>query len=131
VSIPRRLWQIAERYVRGIASGDGAPRHLSDAERELEEFLTGRRAPSPPPPPPSPPPTPPREHPLAPHYRTLGVPAGSDLATVESAWRRLVLQNHPDRFMHDPAKQKSAAARIREINAAHDVLERALDGRGK
>jgi DnaJ-domain-containing protein 1 len=131
VSIPRRLWQIAERYVRGVASGGGAPRHLSDAERELEEFLNGRRATSPPPPPPSPPPPPPREHPLAPHFRTLGVPVGSDLATVERAWRRLVLQNHPDRFMHDLAKQKVAAARLREINAAHEALERALQPHGK
>jgi DnaJ-class molecular chaperone len=129
VSIPRRLFRIAEQYLRGLSNGDHSPRHLADAERELEEFLRGHRATPPPPPPAAAPP--PREHPLAPHYRALGVPVGSNLATVESAWRRLVLQNHPDHFMDDPAKQKSAAARLREINAAHEALERALDGRGK
>ena len=40
------------------------------------------------------------------------------------------LQNHPDRFMHDPARQKEATARLREINAAHDALEQALEARG-
>jgi DnaJ-class molecular chaperone len=128
VSIPRRLWRIARNYAesRGLGEiGERAADYLSDAARELEEFLGGSRTPpSPPPPPP-----PPREHPLAAHYRTLGVPVGSDLETVERAWRRLVLATHPDRFMHDPARQKEASARLREINAAHEALEAALSPR--
>jgi DnaJ-class molecular chaperone len=122
LSIPRRLWRIARNYAerQGFGEvGERASAYLSDAARELEEFLQGTRAtPAPPPPP--------REHPLAHHYRTLGVPIGSDLETVERAWRRLVLETHPDRFMHDPERQKAASARLREINAAHEALEEAL-----
>jgi DnaJ-domain-containing protein 1 len=128
VSIPRRLWRIARNYAgtRGVEIGERAMGGLSDAARELEEFLNGSRS-APAPPPKNPPP--PREHPLASHYRTLGVPVGSDLETVERAWRRLVLETHPDRFMHDPVRQKEANARLREINAAHEALEAALSPR--
>jgi DnaJ-domain-containing protein 1 len=141
LSIPRRLWHIARTRVTDslrtrIGTGVGAEGwstigeiaeraagQIADAARELEEFLSGSRTP-PPPPPRTPPP--PREHPLAAHYRMLGVAVGSDLTTVERAWRRLVLENHPDRFMDDPARQKQANDRLREINAAHEVLEKAL-----
>lgn len=126
MSIPRRLWRIARRYAekQGLGEiGERAADYLSDAARELEEFLgNARKSPAPPPPPP-------REHPLAGHYRTLGVPVGSDLPTIERAWRRLVLENHPDRFMHDPARQQQATTRLREINAAHEALEAALSPR--
>lgn len=124
MSIPKRLWRIARaRAARGMGEFAGrAAGHLSDAARELEEFLNAGRTTAPP----GSPPPPPREHPLAPHYRTLGIPVGSDLKTVERAWRRLVLENHPDRFMHDPVRQKQANVRLREINAAHEALEKAL-----
>jgi DnaJ-domain-containing protein 1 len=135
MSIPRRLWRIAQGYVKNSGLG-GIPGYLSDAERELEEFLGRRRPPTTDHRPPSEGATngagpgarsqePGAEefHPLARHYRTLGIPAGSDLETVEKAWRRLVLENHPDRFMHDAELQKAASDRLREINAAHEALE--------
>jgi hypothetical protein len=157
MSIPRRLWRIAQGYVRNGGLGN-LPGYLADAEAELEEFL-GRKRPT------TNDQRPPFEdgatgrrgdgatgpgnngttgagsqepgarsaseasHPLARHYRTLGIPVGSDLETVEKAWRRLVLENHPDRLMHDPERQKAASDRLREINAAHEALEAALGQR--
>jgi DnaJ-class molecular chaperone len=87
---------------------------LSEAERELEEFL-GSATDAPPAPPP---------HPLAQQYATLGVPVGADAATVEKAWRRLVLQHHPDRFADDPSAERAANERLRRINEAHDAVIR-------
>ena len=50
------------------------------------------------------------------------LPTSSDAEAVERTWRRLVLQNHPDRFAADPAAERTAADRLREINKAHDEI---------
>jgi len=120
MSLSRRLLRIAQRRLTDLAEAIAEPTDRSDARAELESYLTGPRyRPTPPPPPPPP-------DPLQPYYETLGAPVGADLATVEKIWRRQVLENHPDRFMHDPAAQQRAAERLRRINAAHEVLEREL-----
>jgi DnaJ-domain-containing protein 1 len=122
MTIPRRLIRIAQRTLADLADGLSEPAHRADARDELESYLAGpgRRptasSTAPPPPP----------DPLKPYYDALGAPVGADLATVEKIWRRCVLKNHPDRFMHDPAEQKRAADRLRKINDAHDVLDREL-----
>jgi DnaJ-domain-containing protein 1 len=127
MSLPRRLWRLARESARAIPTR--AP-WLSDessarraAERELEEFL-GSASSMPPDSPTSSPP-----HPLERHYRTLNVEIGANAETVERAWRRLVLQHHPDRFAADPAAERAANVRLREINTAHEELMRWLRAR--
>jgi DnaJ-domain-containing protein 1 len=120
MSLSQRLLRIARQALDEIADGLREPAAHADARRELEESLAGPRYhPKPPPPP----------HPLKAQYDAIGAPVGADLATVEKIWRRQVLANHPDRFMHDPAEQKLASDRLRRLNAAHDVLVRALSQR--
>jgi DnaJ-class molecular chaperone len=120
VSLPRRLWRLARHSVRSLPNFtlDGHPtnRTLSDAERELEEYLETAAAPPSPPPP----------HPMVEQYATLGLTVGADVATVERTWRRLVLKNHPDRFAGDPVAEKTASERLRRINAAHEEVVRWL-----
>jgi len=123
MSFSQRLIRIARQTLTDLADSVSEPTDRADARQELESYLTGPRY-QPKPPPPAPPP-----HPLKQHYDALGAPVGSDLATVEKIWRRKVLENHPDRFMHDPAEQRRASDRLRRLNAAHDVLIRELSRR--
>lgn len=51
------------------------------------------------------------------YYDTLGVPDHASQEDIRTAYRRLVVRYHPDRNP-DP----SAAEKIRQINAAYDVL---------
>jgi len=123
VSLSQRLLRMARQALDELADGLREPAAHADARRELEEALAGPRyQPKPPPPPPPP-------HPLKQLYEALGAPVGADLATVEKIWRRQVLQNHPDRFMHDPAEQKRASDRLRRLNDTHDALVRELSRR--
>jgi hypothetical protein len=127
MSIPRRLIRIAQQTLRDLADGLNEPADRNDARQELEAFLSGpgRRTASPPPSAPPPPPP----DPLKPYYDVLGAPVGANLATVQKIWRRRVLENHPDRFMHDPAEQKRASDRLRRLNEAHDILVTELNRR--
>lgn len=52
-------------------------------------------------------------------FDLLGVPPGSDAATVKAAWRALVRSYHPDMAKTDP---KQANRRLAEINAAFDAV---------
>src|SRR5574341_453173 len=52
------------------------------------------------------------------YYRVLGVPREASDDDVKKAYRRLVFQHHPDRNPNS----KEAEAKIREINAAYEVL---------
>ncbi|MCC6728069.1 MAG: DnaJ domain-containing protein [Chthonomonadales bacterium] len=51
------------------------------------------------------------------HYETLGVPEGASVAEIRKRYRELARQFHPD-----VARSPGAAARFKEINAAHQVL---------
>ena len=58
-----------------------------------------------------------------PAYAELGVPASASDAEIEQAYRRLISQNHPDRFARDtPARQRDAHERTRRINTAYDRI---------
>jgi molecular chaperone DnaJ len=52
------------------------------------------------------------------YYKTLGVSKDASDEEIKKAYRRLALQYHPDRNPDN----KEAEARIREINAAYEVL---------
>ena len=60
-----------------------------------------------------------------PAYAELGVPASASDAEIEQAYRRLISQNHPDRYARDtPAKQRDANERTHRINAAYARIRR-------
>ena len=60
-----------------------------------------------------------------PAYAELGVPASASDAQIEQAYRRLISQNHPDRFARDtPARQRDANERTHRINAAYARIRR-------
>ena len=52
------------------------------------------------------------------YYRVLGVPREASDDDIKKAYRKLVFQHHPDRNPDN----KDAEARIREINAAYEVV---------
>ena len=52
------------------------------------------------------------------YYATLGVPPDASEEDIKKAYRKLVLQYHPDRNQGNP----HAEAKIREINAVYEVL---------
>ena len=52
------------------------------------------------------------------YYRVLGVSREASDDDIKKAYRKLVLQNHPDRNRDS----KDAEAKIREINAAYEIV---------
>lgn len=52
------------------------------------------------------------------HYQTLGVAPGATAEQIKKAWRKLVLDLHPDKTGNDPG----LSVRFREIQQAYEVL---------
>ncbi|MCA9709410.1 MAG: J domain-containing protein [Myxococcales bacterium] len=61
-------------------------------------------------------------------YKTLEVQPGSDLKTVRRAYRKALLQYHPDKFANDPDKLKAATEITRRLTEAYNGLTRYLGG---
>lgn len=61
-------------------------------------------------------------------YKTLEVEPGADLKTVRRAYRKALLQYHPDKFATDPEKQKAATEVTRRLTEAYNGLTRYLGG---
>ncbi|MCR9163261.1 MAG: J domain-containing protein [Nannocystaceae bacterium] len=61
-------------------------------------------------------------------YKTLEVEPGADLRTVRKAYRKLLLQYHPDRHASDPEKYKAATEVTRRLTEAYNGLTRYLGG---
>lgn len=61
-------------------------------------------------------------------YKTLEVQPGADIKTVRRAYRRAMLQYHPDKFAQDPDKQKAATEVTRRLTEAYNGLSRYLGG---
>ena len=56
----------------------------------------------------------------------LGLGSGATAAEIKQAWRKLSLDNHPDRAAHLGEEfRKLAEERMRRINSAYDVLKQA------
>lgn len=57
-------------------------------------------------------------------YAKLGLRPGADLEEVKRAYRRLVFENHPDRFVNAGESTRAAAEeRTRELNRAIETIE--------
>lgn len=61
-------------------------------------------------------------------YKILEVEPGADLKTVRRAYRKALLQYHPDKFANDPEKQKAATEVTRRLTEAYNGLSRYLGG---
>ncbi len=60
-------------------------------------------------------------------YTVLGLESGADFAAVKAAYKRLVLDNHPDRLIARGVPEQfvaMATEKLAAINAAYDLLER-------
>ncbi len=61
-------------------------------------------------------------------YRTLELEPGADFQAVRKAYRRLLVQYHPDKFAKDPEKYKAATEVTRNVTTAYDGLSALLGG---
>lgn len=62
-------------------------------------------------------------------YANLEVPYGSDLDTVQAAWKKLVRAYHPDRHGQDVEKRETATEIVKELNNAYEQLKKHLENR--
>ncbi|MBC8103793.1 MAG: J domain-containing protein, partial [Cytophagales bacterium] len=65
--------------------------------------------------------------PNASDFRVLGVPVGSDLGTVQSAYEKLALRCDPRRFPDGSQEQKDAQRILERVNVAFESLRKRLD----
>jgi DnaJ-domain-containing protein 1 len=59
-------------------------------------------------------------------YRTLELQPGADLKEVRRAYRKMLLQYHPDRYANDPEKYKVATEVTRKLTEAYNGLQQTL-----
>ncbi len=58
-------------------------------------------------------------------YRNLELEPGADFATVKQAYRRLMRTYHPDRYAHDPDRQRIATEISAKLNASFNRIREA------
>ncbi|HEX8918865.1 MAG TPA: DnaJ domain-containing protein [Chloroflexota bacterium] len=56
------------------------------------------------------------------YYSLLGLERGASDAQIEQAYRRHAALIHPDRFYDDPERREQAEAKLKQLNAAMQVL---------
>ncbi len=54
-------------------------------------------------------------------YEILGIPVTTSQADLQKVYRKLVMENHPDRFK-DPAEKAEAERRLKDITEAYNTL---------
>lgn len=55
------------------------------------------------------------------YYEVLGISKSANAAEIKNAFKKLTLQNHPDKFQ-DPKEKEEATHKFYEIKKAYDVL---------
>jgi DnaJ domain len=61
-------------------------------------------------------------------YRVLDLESTASLDEVKQSWRELAKLYHPDRLQHDPKLQLRGQEKLKNLNAAYDMLVRHLTG---
>lgn len=64
-------------------------------------------------------------HSLRKAYQTIGVPVESSALAIKQEYRRRAKLWHPDRWPARSPAQEKAAAQMRELNAAHELIRHA------
>ncbi len=59
---------------------------------------------------------------IAAHRKTLGVDKTADLKSLKSAYRNLMKESHPDKFMDDEAAKEEAEERSKKVIEAYHFL---------
>lgn len=90
---------------------DRARREREEAARRAAGSASGPTRPSGPPPA------------LLQAYRCLGLPYGTPFPEVKAAYKRLLMQNHPDRNSATPAQLKRSTEISAQMNAAFQRIE--------
>ena len=113
----------------GMSDGELADEIDRLAREEVEEVVSGKKRPQPPPRQP-PPRTPPRtasgDAAIRKAYADLEVPAGSDFETVRKSYRRLMRKYHPDLHGGTPEKSRAATDLTQRLTQAYKTLEKHL-----
>ncbi len=65
--------------------------------------------------------------PNAADYRVIGVPVGSDWASVQAAYEKLARRCDPRRFPEGSEEQKDAERILERVNRAYEALRKRLD----
>lgn len=136
-SVASRLAAIMRANLRaavGERMRQVVPDRVAAWSRRLRPTLRARRRPAadrtergPGPARPHGPPPPRRDPVMARYYANLEVPYGSDLATVQAAWKRLLRQYHPDLHAADPERQRLGTELVKQLNDAYAELRRRLE----
>lgn len=61
-------------------------------------------------------------------YEVLGVTENATDEEIKAAYRKLVKKYHPDRFANDPPKQAAASEKLKQVNAAYDMITKIRQG---
>ncbi len=101
-------WEELEEYLR---TGAERPRSADDG-RDRSGGPSGQRQ---------------RPQAAAQDYRNLELPPGTDFATVKQAYRRLMRTYHPDRYAHDPERQRVATEISARLNASFNRIREASE----
>ncbi|KAF2746591.1 heat shock protein DnaJ, partial [Sporormia fimetaria CBS 119925] len=57
------------------------------------------------------------------HYAALGLTQSADAAEIKKAYRKLVIQTHPDKFVSaEESVQKLKKAEFQKLQAAYEIL---------
>lgn len=56
------------------------------------------------------------------HYQVLEIRVGASKDEIKQAYRNLAKVWHPDRFVHEPALQRHAEEKLKQINRAYEFL---------
>ena len=129
MSIFKRLFEIAraefsfEKRIRGRRTY-ADPKDT--AKTEPPPYEPPPYEPPPYEPPPEPPPT--QRTRIDEYYDALEAPRGSDLKTVEKAWKAQLRKYHPDLHSKDPEQQKIAGEVTQILNQAYKELKIHLGG---
>ncbi len=119
------------RLNEAIAEAEARAQAQAEIEARLSLPSPGRTAPPPEvhaplPDPPTAEPLATTPDPLAAHYATLGLPAGSGMERVEHAYRRLKERWNPEHHADDPARQAQARQQEARVEEAYQALKQAL-----
>ena len=66
----------------------------------------------------------PNRQPDSDYYAMLELPYGATFKQIKAQYRKLLSKYHPDKFAHDPIKQKDAEVITRHLNAAYEYFEK-------